>query len=102
MRRDYGGITVQLPGTVTIFDLDARRPVYHSAPYERARDCPDSWERRTLCGVLVHRHVYETDAAEHHGVGVPARHAVRFARPCRRCWPELLGSTLELLAGRLT
>lgn len=78
MRRSYGGIEIEVPSTVAIFEPDDARPVFH-----RLRDDV------TLCGMLA------VDRA----VSLPAKHAVRFARPCARCWPRL--STLVSLTGSL-
>jgi hypothetical protein len=61
------------------------------APLERR-----GWRVATDCGALVHLSTWLQTPGEHdsidyrdqaHGLSLPIRWALRFARPCRRCWP---------------
>lgn len=90
------GAKITLPLTVAFFDVDVRRPIYHSAPYSTSRSVEGVWTRTTLCGLVVFRQLDHGDEREHRAVEIPARHARRFGRPCLRCWPELLTGQLEL------
>jgi hypothetical protein len=87
MRRAYGGVKITIPSSVWIFDPDLRRPVFHA--------------RRTC---RLPRGEYPGYPGARSALGLPARHAIRFARPCRICWPELRDDPqleLELLEGPL-
>lgn len=79
MKATYAGITVDLGELVYVIDTGPARPVFHRND-----------GGATACGTLASVRI-----------GLPARHVRRFARPCRRCWPELNRATLELLAGPL-
>lgn len=77
MKRRYGGVEIDLPGLVDVFDLEARRPIFH---HER--------REQTACG--IDRYTPTNDGVSFLvPTTIPTKHARRFARPCRRCWPAL-------------
>lgn len=87
MKHDYGASTIEIPATVAILDGDAAQPIYHRSEPAGREGC--SWfARRTSCGRIIFAQQDDLEP-EHHGFEIPARHAVRFGRPCLTCWPEL-------------
>jgi hypothetical protein len=93
MKQVYGGVAIETGHVVAFFELWTARPVFHrwTEGLDRvpASGCGRPlFERGTLASATL----------------LPPKHAIRFARPCRVCWPELARSTqleLELKAGRL-
>jgi hypothetical protein len=69
-----GGVPIELGTVAYVFDLWSSRPVFHAFAW---RD----YSARSRCG----------RALNPRAVGMPPRHALAFARPCRTCWPELRG-----------
>lgn len=77
--------------------LEATRPVWLAAVYpavpiahgiDGLRRAGPISETRTRCGIVLYRWTPATrETYEAAGHWLPARHALRFARPCRRCWP---------------
>jgi len=76
MRRDFAGVTVELPWLVVLLETDRRRPVFHRPVRV------DLSDTRTGCGRPIFDNRWET-------CQLPVRHALRFARPCRQCWPQI-------------
>lgn len=68
MRHDVAGIEISVDGNAWVGNTGHSRPVFHA------------WGRAdfTRCGVVLGA-----------CVALPPRHAVKFARPCARCWPEI-------------
>lgn len=87
MRRDYGGVGVDLDDTVWIFDVYAAEPIFHHAELDEPRD--GRRVVRTRCGEPVHSEDRRDPAMMGSAHWLPPRHAVRFARPCLTCWPQL-------------
>jgi hypothetical protein len=79
MRRTYGNVTLDLPAQVTILDPEASPPIFH-------RVATTGHWLTTGCGEWLWRS--DTETARHRS-DLPTRHAVKFARPCATCWPEL-------------
>jgi hypothetical protein len=88
MRANYG-VDVWLPAEVVVFDMSPRRPVFHQL------------DRSTLGWTMCGRPTWDPDTNTATCDVLPTRHARRFARPCRYCWPALRQATLELEVGPL-
>jgi hypothetical protein len=93
VKQTYAGITIDLPTIVEIIDVYARTPVFHVVDgYENGPD--GYWRTLTRCKLTCYeeypiRDTGRTYTHDHVRASLPARHAVGFARPCTRCWPEL-------------
>lgn len=76
---DYAGV---------FFTLWAKVPVYHGMNWDY-RDKPNSVVNRTVtrCGLTVDSYDNETDRYRDPGTFIPMQHAVKFGRPCKRCFP---------------
>lgn len=93
MIREYGGVRVQIPSYVLLFELDDSRPVFHRPNAEFVVTASECGFRRD-----------DEPNGITKGDLLPAKHAVRFGRPCLRCFPELKRlpeSLLDAKAGRL-
>ena len=87
MKHEYAGTTIELGAYVAIFDGDAAVPIFHASREPAQEGC--SWFiRRARCGVAIFAQ-RDDEPYERHAIEIPARHAVRFGRPCLTCWPEL-------------
>lgn len=87
MNYAIAGLELDLGHTAWLFDPEAAVPIFHAAGLRYRGDGTEARILVTRCGLPVHaedRNGYRTAAH------LPPRHAVRFARPCRRCWPALL------------
>lgn len=94
VKYEYAGITVDLGYWVEILDVNAASPVFHRQYGFKQEE--GRWWTSTACG----RTLYEetTDlvtgkswTTDHSHASLPSRHAVKFARPCSTCWPQLRG-----------
>lgn len=88
MKHRIAGRELELPGVVWIFDTDAATPTFHarrhalfSADAGLAGIVPT-----TRCGIAIHA---EDRNGLRGAIHLPPKHAVRFARPCATCWPDL-------------
>jgi hypothetical protein len=76
-------------------------PVFHAHGEHERLDEPvlRGWTRRTACGRLVYKATWDVGddgsetvpgsyKSEDHGTNVHIAHAIRFARPCRQCFPD--------------
>lgn len=88
MNVQVAGISIDVPRiSVVIFNDDAAWPVYHASGSSGREGC--SWFiRRTVCGRVIFAQRDDGDE-ERNGFAIATRHALKFARPCATCWPEL-------------
>jgi hypothetical protein len=91
VRVSVAGISIDAGDVVWIFDWWARTPIYHRAVFEAWLDDELGMQTRlvTGCGLRTHDREGGLRSAD----GLPPKHAVKFARPCATCWPELRAQT---------
>lgn len=88
MKVEVAGVAIDVPRTtVVILDDDVAQPVYHASA-EGGREGCSWWIRRTACGRMIFAQ-QDDGREERHGFELATRHALKFARPCATCWPEL-------------
>lgn len=91
----YGSTAISLPPAVVLFDLDEAVPVFHAGADDWRLERDDegetiAWSIATRCGRVTYGERGDEVETPATGFAIPARHAIRFGRPCRRCWPILL------------
>lgn len=71
------------------FGTFARVPTYHGFDYRRNGRSDDEGVSRdyTRCGMVVSEYDRETGRLKEPGQWLPLRHAVKFGRPCKKCFP---------------
>lgn len=88
----------ELPWRVSFFDLDAAVPIYHdpdgaSGREHEQEDGSYKFRMRTRCGLVMYEDEVDASGKCVHDQTwderIPGRHAVRFGKPCLRCWPEI-------------
>lgn len=68
------------PSIVFILSAEPRVPVYHALNETRRSVVPDA-PLHTMCKSVIRLDGFWT-------FRLPRRHAVKFARPCKQCFPE--------------
>jgi hypothetical protein len=88
----------ELPHSVSVFSLYRAEPVYHDpeGAWGREEENEDGsyvWRSRSRCGLVSYSEKVKADGSLAYSstaeTRIPARHAVCFARPCLRCFPEM-------------
>lgn len=91
MKHQYAGIEIDLGYSVEIIDIDAAVPIFHRSHGWIDRD--KGWRTKTKCGLTMYEETPLENgnyyATNHVRASLHPRHAVKFARPCTKCWPEL-------------
>lgn len=73
--------------TAIFFGLYQPLPVYHGYDWNRRDDDPDVSRDFTRCGRVTGEYDHTTRKLREPGTPIPMRHAIRFGRPCARCFP---------------
>ena len=75
--------------TAVFFNWHVSSPVFHGfgETGTGSRDVDRSADF-TRCGLLVSEYVYSTGQLREPGHWLPMRHAVKFGRPCPKCFPR--------------
>jgi hypothetical protein len=72
-----------------IFNWWPTTPTYHGFDNERLNiRSEDASADFTRCGRLVSEYVYATQRLREPGDWFPMKHAKKFAKPCKRCFPS--------------
>ena len=72
-----------------IFNWFPTTPVYHGFDNERLNERDSGYSTDfTRCGQVVSEYEYATGKYRAPGTWFPLKHALKFARPCDRCWPS--------------
>lgn len=80
--RRYGHPNNRVVPDVVIGDMQATAPIYHRIDYSKTN--PGYTKGFTACGLVD----WTSDYGWRMDL-IPTRHAAKFARPCKKCWPEL-------------
>lgn len=71
--------------TVLFFSIWQPLPVFHGYERGRGKEADGASRDWTRCGLMVSE--YADGRLTVKGTSVPVRHAVKFGRPCRKCFP---------------
>jgi len=68
------------------FSWEKAVPVYHGFDFHRREPDTSISADMTRCGLLIASYDHETKRLKEPGTWIPLRHAVKFGKPCGKCF----------------
>jgi hypothetical protein len=79
----FGRLKLEHAVIVDIVDQWAKVPIFHHYGGDRYWE-GGAWEEFTTCGLILRRNF--GSGLEREAISLPRIHALKFSRPCRRCF----------------